>query len=523
MLRIARSPEPKYMPNVLGGCNCPAPYEDPVNTYLYMKSFKGGGYDRLYGTATEEMKQAILLSEKGTPCSVVLPKILRDNEELTFATFSQYVMLPSSAVRNTVDEDLPSPLYHAGGVESGFTSVEGRLRRANLLVTKTEARTLKERGNRIREYILAPVNIAGSEELRKAEKLRRRAELGNAVRGHSAYMRLVSMTGNMSDITKLIRDDWTVCVNGQPEFSYEHAEWLHKGGKGKFLTMRDLSLDEDMYLREEVSLDETLKVEGIQLDVEGKKKYLSQTTVARAGLYQIDKGMEEWAKDIVHKLKNFPLRPLPHKEVLDTFYENREWVNDDSLLIAKSIRDCEGRSATSDLCLISRDNRLGNQMANSTAHRVVMVEPSSLLGALPRKEWSGTSKVTPLEVYNVYSDYAKSGEYALSVPYKVYIDTGSLLTAAHNKGISVENGVAMMSNDVVTETGVNAHGRRYKTVKRTTIPLRSTVRTRIFDSRGLVHKRWKKYPTSYAGSSERFKFRSTPSFDRRVVHRKIHK
>jgi hypothetical protein len=93
-LAVWKGPDPKYLPSILGGCHCSDSYDDPVNTFLFMKAFRGGGYDRLYGTAVEEAREAIRLNENGQPTPCIIAEVLRDDETYNFATFANFVAVP---------------------------------------------------------------------------------------------------------------------------------------------------------------------------------------------------------------------------------------------------------------------------------------------------------------------------------------------------------------------------------------------------------------------------------------------
>jgi len=39
----------------MGGIGCMSPYGEADNLFSYVKSFRGGTYERIYGTATAEL------------------------------------------------------------------------------------------------------------------------------------------------------------------------------------------------------------------------------------------------------------------------------------------------------------------------------------------------------------------------------------------------------------------------------------------------------------------------------------
>jgi hypothetical protein len=523
LLRVAKCPEPKYLPSTLGGCNCPASYGDPVNTYLYMKAFKGGGYDRLYGTAVEEIKEAIRLTESGTPQSVIIPALLRDNHEYAFGTFQNLVLIPRPILREHKDPELPTPIYLAAGVQNNLSSVEGRLIRTRDLVRESEARVLFNRKKRIEDYLLSPVDIPGAEDMLRSQKRRDRAKVGNALHGHTAYMNLLQRKGKSSDVTKLL-ETWNVCVTGQPEFSLRHAEWLHYGGKGEYLSIVDIPLCENMYLRKEVSGDETLMVENVTLMVQGRKDFLAQTTVARPGLYQITSSMQEWGKQIVAALEASPIRPVPFGDVKSIFYENREWINDDTLLIQRAMDLTASFGRDVEIALVSRDKRLANQMANSTNCRIVLIDPLSLAEAFPTRTWNSLSRVEPGEIYQSYSPSRKVRD-GLKIPIEVLIDTGSL--RASLEGIQVKPaGLSwkFISTEVI-ESGWKDKTTRFEVARTEEFWRNPTLRTKMYDHTYFVSGKRKKkhsYPASLSSGTYSWSNSEPISFDSYVVRRQAH-
>jgi hypothetical protein len=484
-----------------------------------MKTFKGGGYDRLYGTAVQEAKEAIRLIESGQPTTIVLPKILRDNDELAFGTFAQYVALPTPFLEK-MDSDLPVPIYRAAGTMNNFASVESRLRRARKLVPRTEARVIKNRANTVLNFLLSPVDIQGVKEERKLEALRSRMELGDALQGHSAFMNLVRRQGNMSDITKLIRDEWTICVTGQPEFKLEHAEWLYSGAKGRVLSLADIPLDEDMFIRDEISEDESMKISGIRLNVEGKRGFLSQTTKSQIGLYQINKEMEEWAEGITAKLRERTDRPVGRNDVLALFSKDREWVNDDTLLIQSAIVDFEFLDRNSEAALVSRDKRLANQMSESANIRVILLDPKSVVQCFPDKPWSSTTLLEPEEVYQAYGSY-NVAKHGLKTPHRVYIDTGSLLAETYNLDFDESGGRRKYFQSRLVETGTR-NGTRYEVFDRKEIPYQTNLELKVYDPQFKTRRNRPK-PSSYASSSSSSRFdwgmSQEVSFDEYITRR----
>jgi hypothetical protein len=521
LLNTCYMTEPKYMPQTLGGCGAPAPYEDPVNVLLYMRGYRGGGYDRIYGTAVEEAKEAIRLTEDGKPTPIILGRILRDNDEYGFATMRNYVLLPPSELRQTDEEgELPTPLYKGMGVKNEITSVEGRLIRARQLVTRTSALVLQNRKKKIEELLLNPIDITEQVKYDAIRQKRKTSAFLGALRGNSAFVNLASKKGSDYDVTKLIREEWKVCVTGQPTFSIDHADWLHNGAKGKTLSIVDLQYSEDMFLRSQVSEDESMKVAGITLDVEMSEGIKTQTTKAEIGLYQINSTMLEWADHIVSKLKETPEEEYPIRpEVITHIYrQDREWVNDDHALIGMAIDATKDLSNNAEVALISEDKRLANQMMIQANCRVILINPLSAYETFREKEWNSTTEITPDELFRGYREQKYTT--GLSVPVIVLIDSGALLSILQNKERERKGGTDYMIELQPVSNRRLENGIREETFDRIKTPMERHLVFRIYDSRYKSSRTNRPKSGTYSSSTGTSSRSSKVSFDRGKITRR---
>jgi hypothetical protein len=409
------------------------------------------------------------------------------------------VFIPPERLKTDSEESpLPLPLYEAAGGRNEIQSVESRLVAVKELVTRTQAAVLLERSLKLEKYCLSNVDIGLHKESEKQRKARLRTCFHGALRGNSAFINLANNKGCDGDVTKLTQEGFKVCVYGQPEFKYEHAEWLSLGGKGKTLTLNDLPKSEDMFFRKEVSGEESMKVSGITLNVEGSTKYISQTTVAKVGLYQINSSMQEWADNLSSKLADFTTRPVPRHEILTLFNENREWVNDDTMLIAQCGIDCAGKDKNTCVALISNDKRLANQMARTNNIWVVLVDPLSVLECFEKKVWDASTSFTPEEMYQKVfpADQARIG---LSAFVAVYTDTGAILALLSK----VELEERAFERKITIKRPVsseNQNGVRKEIYDLEEISSGSYLRIKVFTPEGLRNKRLKKLH-SYSSSS----------------------
>jgi hypothetical protein len=520
MLRTADMPDPKYLPSILGGCNSPDAYQDSYNTYLYMKAYKGGGYDRLYGTATEEVKQAITLTERGQPTTPLIAQGLRGDHELFFATMKNKVFVPPESLKDLGEEHiLPAPIYEAAGSRNDLVATESRLISTRKLVKRTQAKVLYERSLRLNKYTLSHANIKYHEEKERCKKMRLRACFHNALRGNSAFVNLANRKGCEGDVTSILKNNFKMCVYGQPEFTKEHAVWLSKGGKGEYLTLNDLTLSEDIFLRKEVSGDESMKVSGIRLNVMGKKGFLTQTTVAQIGMYQINEGMRAWADRLEADLENFDTRPIPRAEVLNLFFENREWVNDDTLLIGKCTSDCKGTDKNSLVALISQDKRLANQMARTANLKVMLVDPISAFEVLQIQNWNANTKIDSWQLYNKILVQDRV-ERKLPRPLTVYCDTGSIMACLSKIEATQRSFVHVTHVKTPIIHGINKNQNRFEIYDLVETTPNTFIRFKVFlpeSERGARRKKSHAYSNS---SGSTYTFRTN---ERVLTHRVTHR
>jgi hypothetical protein len=305
----------------------------------------------------------------------------------------------------------------------------------------------------------------------------------------------------------------------------EHAVWLHKGAKGETLNIFDIPSTHDMYVRKDVSLEESFKVGGIDLDVQGRDKFLPQTTIAKVGLYEINQTMEEWCDDKMHTLTSLRTEkgePLIRDEVLPVFNEKREWINDDSALVSKCLDDTKAKTNHSQVCLISRDKRTANQMANQTNNIVVLIDPKQLPKVFPDKVWNQDVTITCSDIWSAYSNNSKlSGR--LRYPSHVYVDTGSLAACLCNMHANDETSCVRYYETSLIESGIKDDGHRFERYKEEELFLTSTLKVRIFDPNDKSTRKRKKKPLSRdSGSASRYDWSTdtSVSYTPRVTNRR---
>jgi hypothetical protein len=364
--------------------------------------------------------------EKGQVSLPILCKRLRDRQEYLHGTYAEKIFIPTKEHMASFAEKLPEPLIRASEGSNLYASFERRLERTRHVVTRSDAEREWENTLRIRERLLSRYQTTmEAEERQRFEKRRARSEFGDALNSNVAFSHLLDRKGSINDVIQLTKENFHVVNCGALHFTKWDAEWLFLGGKSESFSIEDLSFNEDLFLRSEISEDENLRVGSIPLyPLLGKPRRVVTTTTV--GLYQIGSGMYEWASDLTRRLVQHREqlgRPLTAEDALQDYELDPEWVNDDSLIISQCRRDTSHLSKTrGDVILISADKRLGNQLANSCNVAVHRIDPRDYIA------WSQRTEVGLRLAKDPFIVASYLGRYKATDPDRIlmYTDTGSL-------------------------------------------------------------------------------------------------
>jgi len=218
--------------------------------------------------------------------------------------------------------------------------------------------------------------------------MKQSAEFGNALSANTALANLLQCKAEGNEMAKLKKMGFDISPFGKSRFTMLQAEDIVSGIKGLTHTAMDIYSPQDMFLRSEVSTEESLKINGIPLTQVGSDgKYHEKLTTSMVGLYQITGSKLEWAQNLNSLLVKevAEIRPIPYDLLKNMFYNNREWVNDDRLLVGKAISITEESQCTPRdyFLLISADKGLARSIADSTNQQVMSINPSDLIAANP--------------------------------------------------------------------------------------------------------------------------------------------
>nr|WNA22209.1 MAG: RdRp [Plasmopara viticola lesion associated narnavirus 3] len=517
LLRTARSSEPKYLPQIMGGSGCRVPFGDPTNLHLYVHAYRAGRCQRIYGSATRELRQSLSSLEEGKVIMPVLCRRLRDRQEYLHGTYAEKVFVPTRQYMSSFGNKLPEPLIKASGGANLFSSFENRLQRTRHLVTRTAAEREWEFSTRIRASLLSRYKpIPESDSELAFVKKRARAEFGDALNANTALAHLLERKGSIEDVIALTNDNFHVVNCGATHFTKWDAEWLFFGGKSENFSIEDLTTSEDLFVRKEVSEEESMKVGSIPLRplIRNTKQVLTTTTV---GLYQIGVGMYEWAQDLTDRLvkhRDEMGKPLSRADALQDYEVNPEWVNDDSLIIARCRRDTRGGSQRSTyVVLVSADKKLGHQLSNSCNVQVIRVHPVEYIRYTRRKN------VPPLEEVEgrLFKEELRSLREDTIIQ-QVYVDTGSVNAFLSRMEVDELRSLKMKE---VTQSYVNpVTGKRTYRYTLHDVPEQTSSVPYVIHTPVLVSKRFRNTPNTLAERGRRMSSFSRSSASSRLSWRR---
>jgi hypothetical protein len=415
------------MPKMMGGSGCPPLYNEADNTFFYMITYKGGTYRRVYGSAINEAKSCVMTMDMMQPSSAILCKRLREKQEYLHATYASSIFLAPKTMKSfgKVDFD-PQPIYRALGTKALIQGIENRLVQARELITRKSAEVEIMRTERILSAIFGVENIEESNLQEKKRLSILREQFEGALRANSAVQNLIGRVADGSEQVELVKQGFLSIGSGVLNITRRDIQWICDGGKGETFTILDLTDSQDMYIREEVSMEETLRVGGIPLTPQFNNKLNKQfLTRAEIGLWQMSEEKEEWASKLVANLKkarDLSSSPLTFDDLLPIFYKGREWVNDDTLIVSKCIEDTKFETHQT-VVLVTNDDRLSRNLARSAGCSVIQVKPQYIIDKFNPSDF---------KTDNIDVEKFKSGceifEFAagLPEPKRIYLDSGSI-------------------------------------------------------------------------------------------------
>jgi hypothetical protein len=380
-LNTIKNDEPKYLPGIIGGSGCPSLWDNHANTYLYLLAYKNGTYARVYASAISEARQCVAQLDSGVPASPVLCQRLREKQEYLHATYAQSVMVPPKPLLKGAFGQDPVPLYTASGSVAFLQGAERRLIATRKVITRLDAEVEAQRSLRIHLFLFGTETGPRQVLLNQLEHRLAAENYGHAFRANAAVKSLLDREASGHEVTELIREfGFKDSGSGRKVLSLDDIMWLCSGGKGVAYTIDDLLPSYDMYLREEVSLEETMRVPGINLTPKIGKHYVTKTTVAKIGIWDTNPSLDAWADRFIGQMnltREMGIIPSA-RDVLSFLREDREWVSDDSIII-ESVRQDTFGLPNQTVLVVTTDRKLCKTISEATGNYVVIVHPDVLI------------------------------------------------------------------------------------------------------------------------------------------------
>jgi len=425
-----RGSEPKYLPRILGGCGSPSPFGVWENLYLSVLAFRGGGYSRVYGSATSEARRAVYNMDRGDmKVSTPLLQRLRQKQEYLHGTYGNLILVPTPQMILGHKEEAPKPLYEVTEVDPYLHSTEERILRTRELIKRPQAELEIAQKRKILRYLFEPENLVSQQsvDLEKSREARRKFE--DALSSNSAFSNLLRKTSDGKDVGILLQQGFDVSESGVSRFDHDHAGWIFTGCKGEVFIADDIPIPHDVFVREEVSIETTLKVGGVELKpLQKGTSGRFQVTTTKVGLYQIGRGMLEWSKQKVDQLLSVRARKgkVDREDLYDIYSNNLEWVRDDSPLLGQAIRLSQVTQIMSPFYYVGKDIKLARRIANSACRTIYVVDPAPLAAKL-RMSFSSETKLSP----RLISSVVKKTRLFIE-PSAVIYDSGSVYSSLVN-------------------------------------------------------------------------------------------
>jgi hypothetical protein len=308
--------------------------------------------------------------------------------------------------------------------------MESRLLATKSIMTKSDALVEVDRRERITKAVFSTLGVVQVNRENKKVFSEFKKEFDDARSANTAVTRLLAREANSYDMYSLMgNESFLVSKSGVKELTMDLVEWLiRKKGKGTIYDFRDIPREEDMYLRSEVSLEETMRVRGVDLvpGFTGRVRSVV-TTKSKVGLFKVPREMEDWARLVVSELKELRLSGANNAAgVAQVAMKDLLWVKDDAPLLYKIQRDLK-QYASKSVLIVTTDADMCQQIASNVGCYVTMVKPSDLLLEF-RKEF----EMEELAEYvrSQLDRWNKTISRRVSIVELSYIDTGSTGWAA---------------------------------------------------------------------------------------------
>jgi len=483
-LMTSRSADPKYLPREVAGSSAPPLFGNVDNSFLYLHAFKNGSYKRIYASAINELRQAVNNLHVGLPAATPLCKFLRTKGDYLHATYAHEIFFPRASLKSKWEE-APVPIYLALGTSPEIQGAENRLVSARKLLTKSQAEVEILRSRRISEALFAPQGLVGFER-EESERMRiARQGYDYARTANAAIQRLLMRQANGAEPIELLKAGFLHSVSGVQELDRASTTWIVLGGRGEAFNVQDIPQSEDMFLVEEVSLEQTMRVPGIPLSTIFNHRVVApRLTESRLGLWEVTQSQTDWAEGVISQLKESRLEggSVPNFTARKVLLDNPEWINDDTLIIAK----CQAltRKVAGSVVIVTSDFRLCRNASRMSGLTVWQLEPRDLIARSRTMNWRvediASRAKELIESYKNLDEFGPPiidyiGDSGSFEAYAVKTDTGFT-----NSG---ERKLPLYRKELVS-TGINSNGDRFAEYRKTLLGVTQTCPVTVISPNG---------------------------------------
>jgi hypothetical protein len=336
--------------------------------------------------------------------------------------------------------------------------------RMKLLASRQEAEMEHERKCTIEEVICSRRSTAKSLDALYDQRVELRKAQNGALTALAAFNNALNCQTNDSEFITLAEEGFRFIDNGQRTLELWHSNWIHRGcksSKGDY-NIYDLVRNDDIFIRDEITTDNTMKISGIRLDIPQAAGWLRRVTSTRAGMYNITRDDYEWGLrklEIMRERREANEGPtLSRHDLNQIFMNDREYVNDDDLLLLAAIEHIDESLKFGTRCgpfwAITSDEKMCRRIADYCSCAVYRLKPESAIVMLQR--W-GAQQTPPVTTYDTFDSHTEipldvaldafSHEYSMlskpEPPTLMLYDSGSVRAAC----IKITHGVDKETED----------------------------------------------------------------------------
>jgi hypothetical protein len=360
----------------MGGSEALPPGRNPWTLLMYVQSYRGGSYERIYSSAVNELMSCLNVWEATDKRPIpVLCQRLSQKQEYLHGTYENFIFVR----KEEVGSRMPEPISYDYDTPEGFATVCQRLSRLGYTKTRKQSELDIMVSIRHDDLMLDKLN---SKEFKLEQTVLdrgRRRQYGDALASNTAYSNLIKREASRKDLTAMLQDPgFRVIATGKLTFTLKEARWILKPGE-KHYKLKDLTEGQDIFLSSDTEFGTSMRIANLEFKPSSLSG-LTITTREKVGSYIIQQNELEWGQEVVDQIEICD-RPLKRIEMIRISADSTEWVNDDETLINLSVNhaSCVMHRRGDVIVLISNDKSLAKKMVALAGTKVLLIPPDSVL------------------------------------------------------------------------------------------------------------------------------------------------